>query len=71
MASTNISDVQEHRRAVTEDVIWMTDCGEHPDNIVRRLHESGYHYSSAESLARVLDKWHEHSLARRLSGVAA
>ncbi len=52
----------ERRRAVVEDVIWLTDCGEHPENVARRVG-----YRSPETLARALQDWDEHSLARRLN----
>lgn len=51
----------EHRAAVIEDVIWLTDCDEAPEHIAARLG-----YASAKTLARVLEKWGEPSLARRL-----
>ena len=52
----------EHRRDVIEDVIWLTDNGESPEQVARRLG-----YASAKTLARVLEKWGEPSLARRLT----
>ena len=52
----------EHRRHVIEDVIWLTDCGEHPENIARRLG-----YKEPKNLERTLHKWGEPSLARRMS----
>lgn len=66
MASTKTTDVQEHRRHVIEDVEWLTDCGEHPENVATRLG-----YASAKTLARVLEKWGEPSLARRLTRTEA
>lgn len=51
----------EHRRNVVEDVTWLTDCGDSPEHVAHRLG-----YASAESLATVLDRWGEPSLARRL-----
>lgn len=72
MATTRhlLSDEQDHRREVIEDVIWLTDCGEAPANIARRLG-----YASADNLARLMYRWGEPSLARRLTaereGVAA
>ena len=62
MASTKTTDVQEHRRHVIEDVEWLTDCGEPPDNIAHRLG-----YSSPATLADVLTRWHRPGLARRLT----
>lgn len=51
----------EHARNVIEDVIWLTDCREHPENIARRLG-----YRSPDNLARTLQRWGRESLARRL-----
>lgn len=52
----------ERRQQVIEDVIWLTDdTGESPEQVARQLG-----YASAESLASVLDRWGEPSLARRL-----
>lgn len=51
----------ERRRAVIEDVTWLTDCHEHPENVARRLG-----YANADSLAYLLRRWGEPSLARRL-----
>ena len=66
MASSRLSDVQEHRRHVIEDVAWLTDCDEAPEHIATRLG-----YASAKNLARVLEKWGEQSLARRLTRTEA
>ena len=54
--------LSDHRRDVIEEVIWLTDCGESGEHIARRLG-----YTSAKTLARVLEKWNEPSLARRLT----
>ena len=62
MASSRLSDVQEHRRHVIEDVEWLTDCGESPDHIAHRLG-----YSSPATLADVLTRWGRPGLARRLT----
>lgn len=52
----------ERRQQVIEDVIWLTDdTGESPEQVAHRLG-----YANAESLATVLDRWGESSLARRL-----
>lgn len=51
----------DHRRDIIEEVIWLTDCGESPEQVARRLG-----YTSADTLGRVLDRWGEPSLARRL-----
>lgn len=56
-----LSDL-EHRRNVIEDVVWLTDCGESPEQVARQLG-----YTSADTLARVLERWDEPSLARRLT----
>lgn len=68
--SRPLSEVDDHRRCVIEDVVWLTDCGEHPANIARRLG-----YASADNLARLMYRWGKPSLARRLTaermGVAA
>lgn len=66
MASTKTTDVQEHRRDVIEDVEWLTDCGEHPENVARRLG-----YASAKTLARMLERWGRPGLARRLTRTEA
>ena len=62
MASANTADVQEHRRHVIEDVEWLTDCGEHPENVARRLG-----YANPTNLADLLTRWGRPSLARRLT----
>ena len=62
MASSRLSDVQEHRRHVIEDVEWLTDCGESPDHIAHRLG-----YASPATLADVLTRWGRHGLARRMT----
>ena len=68
--TSHLSDQHDHRRNVIEDVVWLTDCGEHPANIARRLG-----YASADNLARLMYRWGKPSLARRLTaermGVAA
>ena len=56
------SKVDEHRRTVIEDVTRLTDCGDSPEHVAHRLG-----YANAENLARVLQKWGEPSLARRLT----
>lgn len=56
-----LSDATEHRRNVIEDVIWLTDCGEAPEQVARSLG-----YANARNLARCLEKWDEPSLARRI-----
>ena len=62
MASSRPSDVQEHRRHVIEDVEWLTDCGEHPENVARRLG-----YANPTNLADLLTRWGRPGLARRLT----
>ena len=66
MASTKNTDAHDHRRHVIEDVEWLTDCGEHPENVARRLG-----YASAKTLARMLERWGRPSLARRLTRTEA
>lgn len=61
MPSRRFDEVDEHRQRVVEDVTWLTDCGDSPEHVAHRLG-----YANAESLATVLDRWGEPSLARRL-----
>ena len=63
MASTRprLSEVDERRRTVIEDVTWLTDFNEAPEQVARQLG-----YASADNLATVLERWGESSLARRL-----
>ena len=62
MPSRRFDEVDERRQRIVEDVIWLTDdTGEAPEQVARQLG-----YASAESLATVLDRWDEPSLARRL-----
>lgn len=61
------ADDADRRRLIIEDVEWLTDCGEHPENVLRRLAEAGYVYASVDTLVRVLEKWDRASLARRLT----
>lgn len=51
----------EHRAVIVENVTDLLDKGESGEHIARRLG-----YASAKTLARVLEKWGESSLARRL-----
>lgn len=60
------SDHEDHRRAVIEDVEWLTDCNESPDHIAHRLG-----YANPTNLARVLERWGRHGLARRINRVEA
>ena len=62
MPSRRFDEADEHRQRVIEDVIWFTDCDAAPEHIATRLG-----YASAATLARVLEKWGEPSLARRLT----
>lgn len=55
---------QQRRQAVIEDVEWLTDCGEHPENVARRVG-----YANAANLAVMLDRWGRAGLARRLRRV--
>ena len=55
-------DPDERRAIVIEDVTDLLDKGESGEHIARRLG-----YTSAKTLARVLEKWGEPSLARRLT----
>ena len=55
------SDQNDYRRRVIEDVIWLTDCGEAPEQVARSLG-----YANARNLAAVLARWDEPSLARRI-----
>ena len=67
MATSRLpSSRDEHRRTVIEDVTWLTDCGESPEHIARRLG-----YGSAKNLARSLERWGRPSLARRIVGEVA
>ena len=45
-----LSSHDDHRRDVIEEVIWLTDCGESPEQVARRLG-----YTSADTLGRVLE----------------
>lgn len=63
MATSRLpSSHDEHRRTVIEDVTWLTDCGEAPEQVASQLG-----YASAKNLATVLERWGEPSLARRLT----
>ena len=51
----------EHRAVIVENVTDLLDKGESGEHVAHRLG-----YANAESLATVLDRWGESSLARRL-----